>query len=66
MEITVNGEKKTVVGPLTVKGLLESLGVNPRAVAVERNLKIITKDAFDGEAVLEGDNIEIIRMVGGG
>ncbi len=43
MEITVNGQKKNYVGPPLVTGLLESLGVSPRAVVVERNLRIVPR-----------------------
>ncbi len=66
MEISVNGEKKNYPGPMTVAELLCELGVNPRAVAVERNLNIVARDDFDKEIVGEGDSIEVIRMVGGG
>ena len=66
MEIVVNGEKKTVAAPLTLAGLLEFLGINPKAVVVERNLTIVPRADMEKELVREGDTIEIIRMVGGG
>ncbi|MCU0571861.1 MAG: sulfur carrier protein ThiS [Syntrophobacteraceae bacterium] len=66
MRIAVNGKEMQFEGPLSVTGLLESLGVNPRAVVVERNLTILDRDRFSGEAVQDGDSIEIIRFVGGG
>ncbi len=66
MEIRVNGEVKTLESPLTVQGMLEALGINPKAVAVERNLSIVARADFDKEPVRDGDTIEIIRLVGGG
>jgi len=66
MRITVNGQSRDVQAPLTLARLLESLGVNPKAVVVERNLRIIDRTVFDEEGLGEGDRIEIIRLVGGG
>lgn len=66
MEITVNGERRTLDGPTTVVELLHLLGIDPRAVVVERNLDIVPRDAMGSEPVLAGDSIEIIRLVGGG
>lgn len=53
-------------GPLTVGGMLESLGINPKSVVVERNLKILSRSEMASEAIQEGDIFEIIRLVGGG
>jgi thiamine biosynthesis protein ThiS len=66
MQITVNGEKRTYVDSLTLVGLLELLGVNPKSVVVERNLQIVDRSQVESEIVQDGDSIEIIRFVGGG
>ncbi len=66
MHITVNGQSRDVATPLTVAELLEMLGINPKTVVVERNLKIIDRRDFNLEALEDGDQIEIIRLVGGG
>ena len=66
MEITVNGEKREYFGPPCVTGLLESLGISPRPVIVERNLRIVPRSELEKEPVLDGDKFEIIRFVGGG
>ncbi len=66
LQIRVNGQMKTCQAPLTVGKLLQELGIHPRAVAVERNLHIVPREAFDEEPVENGDSLEIIRMVGGG
>jgi sulfur carrier protein len=66
MEITVNGEKLNYEGPPTVVGLLQSLGINPRAVAVELNLQIVLSDEIEAAELQDGDCLEVMRMVGGG
>lgn len=66
LEIILNGEKKNLDEPMTVTGLLESLGINPKTVAVERNLKIVARSNYSSEMVKGGDSVEIIRFVGGG
>ena len=66
MEITVNGEKQEHDGKMTVGQLLETLGIDPEAVVIERNLEILSLDDHGKTVLEEGDSIEIIRMVDGG
>jgi thiamine biosynthesis protein ThiS len=66
MRIRVNGKEMKFESPLTVEGLLDRIGVNPKAVVVERNLEILDRKSLGGEPVKEGDSFEIIRFVGGG
>ncbi len=66
MDITVNGEKRRFEGPITVAGLLAALALQPRKIAVERNLEIVPKSLFDETALSDGDKIEIVQFVGGG
>ena len=66
MDITVNGEKKRFEGPITVAGLLAALELQPRKIAVERNLEIIPRSLFGETALSDGDKIEIVQFVGGG
>ena len=66
VEITLNGEKRTLDPPLTITGLLQSLGINPQSVVVERNRKIIPQSRMEKETVQDADTIEIVRLVSGG
>ncbi len=66
MDITVNGEERRFEGPMTVAGLLASLELQPRKIAVERNLEIVPKSLFEDTALSDGDKIEIVQFVGGG
>jgi len=66
MQIQVNGEKMTFDAQLTVRTLLDHLGINPQAVAVEHNLNIVNRDDYAAAQLQEGDSVEVIRFVGGG
>ena len=62
----MNGDPHEVAGPLTVTALLDQLAIDPRRVAVERNLVVLKREAFGTTMVAEGDEIEIVNFVGGG
>lgn len=64
-KILLNGESVEVT-VTTVRQLLESIGLDGRKVAVERNLEIVPKSAYDNTPILEGDRIEVVHFVGGG
>lgn len=66
MTITLNGDPFDVSGPLTVSQLLAALDIDARRVAVEHNLVVLKRAAFDGVIVCEGDQVEIVNFVGGG
>lgn len=66
MELTINGERRAFEGPLDVAGLVLALGLEPRKVAVERNLEIVPKSRYGATALADGDRIEIVHFVGGG
>ena len=66
MTITLNGEPFELSGPLTVTELLSHLEVDARRVAVEHNITVLKRTAFDETIVREGDQVEIVNFVGGG
>ena len=66
MFVTINGEKRALPAAQTIEGLLESLGVDVRKVAVELNLEIVPRSAYGDTAVAEGDRLEIVHFIGGG
>lgn len=65
MHIQVNGESRQVTAT-TLTGLVEELGLDPRKVAIERNLEIVPKSLHATTALTDGDRIEIVQFVGGG
>ena len=66
VEITVNGEIRTVPTGLSLNGFLQHLSLNARKVAVEHNLEIAPRDRYDAIKIQAGDRLEIVHFVGGG
>ena len=66
MTIRLNGEPFDISGPVTISALLAQLNIDPRIVAVEHNVVVVKKQQYDATMVREGDEIEIVRFVGGG
>jgi thiamine biosynthesis protein ThiS len=66
ISLQVNGKHVELAGPTKLLAYLEKLGVDPRAVAVEHNGQIIERAQFEKVVLGDGDQVEIVRMVGGG
>jgi len=66
VHITLNGEPYELASPLTVAQLLARLEIDSRRVAVEHNLVVVKRAAFEQTMVNEGDEVEIVNFVGGG
>jgi sulfur carrier protein len=62
----VNGESRALGAPSTVAGLLASLGLDGRKVAVERNEEIVPRSAYGNTWLADGDWVEIVHFIGGG
>lgn len=66
-EIRLNGAPHRIPNSVeTLQQLVESVGCDPRAVAVEVNGEIVRRAYLAGAAVRPGDSIEIVRFVQGG
>ena len=66
MTIKLNGDPHQLQGPLSVSALLVHLDVDSRRVAVELNLNVVKKAAYDSSLINDGDEVEIVNFVGGG
>ena len=66
MRVTVNGEAMTVEDGVTIAELLELLEVNVAHVAVERNRELAPRREHARTALQDGDQLEIVTLVGGG
>ena len=66
LEITVNGEPRTIPAGLNVVELLKHLEVVPDRVAVELNRSIVRPPAWESTRIEEGAQLEIVQFVGGG
>ena len=66
MTLTINGERRAFDGVRDIAGLVARLKLDPRKVAVERNLEIVPRSAYGATPLADGDRIEIVQFVGGG
>jgi sulfur carrier protein len=66
MQVTINGDIQIVPEGLTVRGLLEHLGMTEGPVAVERNRDVVPRAEHGKVALSPGDLLEIVHFVGGG
>ena len=66
IQVRINGETKRVAAGSTIAALVADLGVDPKRVAVERNLEIVPRSTLGDVAVADGDAFEIVYFVGGG
>ena len=64
--LEVNGKPVEHERPTPLVEYIESLGDDPRAVAVEHNGEILQRSAYASTTLRAGDRVEIVRMVGGG
>ena len=66
MTIKLNGDPHEITRPLSVSALLQQLEIDARRVAVELNLSVVKKAAYDSSVINDGDEVEIVNFVGGG
>jgi thiazole synthase len=66
LEITLNGEAKTLAQPVSLLQLLEQLGCDRRRVAVEVNAEVVPAAHHAERLLASGDAVEIVTLVGGG
>ncbi len=64
--LTVNGRRRELEDGLTLKRYLESLGVNLQFVAVAYNGEVVERTDYGSIVLGEGDDLEVVRPVGGG
>jgi len=65
MNIQLNGEVHST-SCSTVSQLVAELGLDSQWVVVERNLTVPEKSSWSNTPIEEGDQIEIVRFLGGG
>jgi thiamine biosynthesis protein ThiS len=66
LTIRLNGEPFELPGPVSISALLAELNIDPRIVAVEHNIVVIKRQQYESTMIGEGDEVEIVRFVGGG
>lgn len=66
MDVVINGEHRHIAAGVTLLELLNELELDPRAVVVEHNRRIVRRAGLSDVTVAEGDAIELVHFVGGG
>ena len=67
MQFTVNGELRSLdPSAARLDQVIQQLGHHPRLFVVEYNGLILTPDRWEAQQVRDGDNLEIVTIVGGG
>ena len=66
LNVIINGEAKNLGKAMTLNEMLVLLGLDPRKIAVERNLEIVPRSTFAEVQVRDGDKYEIVHFIGGG
>lgn len=66
IDVLVNGQPRAVAAGATLLELLAGLALDPRAVVVEHNRKIVRRPSLGEVRVAPGDAIELVHFVGGG
>ena len=69
LDLNVNGEQRHLdpaPTPTTLVSVIEALDYNPQLVVVEHNGVIVPRTQWPNASVSDGDNLEIVTIVGGG
>ena len=66
MYITINGERRELTGETSLAALLAEFELPRGKVAIERNLEIVPKSAYQSTMLADGDRLEIVHFIGGG
>ena len=66
LNVSVNDAERTIPEGTTIEALLGLLGLQPRFLAVELNRRVVPRSEHRQTVLAEGDQIEIVTLVGGG
>ena len=66
MRVRVNGEDRELAEGVSVAALLESMELDVNGIAVALNMEIVRRGEYGDTQLSDGDEVEIVRAVGGG
>ena len=66
IDVTINGQPRTVPAGTTVLALIGELGLAGKPVAVEKNREIVPRAQHATTELAAGDQVEVVTFVGGG
>jgi len=66
MELIINGKAEQLPEGINATQLIEQLGLSNERLAMEVNREIVPRSGFETHIFSPGDQIEIVRAIGGG
>ncbi len=66
VQVTINGEARKLPASVSVADLIEHMGYDRRRIAVEVNGEVVPLIRHAERRLIDGDAVEIVRLVGGG
>ena len=66
MNITINGEHRTLESRTSLDELVQLLDLKGKRLAIEVNQEIVPRGQFDTFQLSENDSVEIVHAIGGG
>lgn len=64
--LTVNGKRIEMEQPVSISACLDFLGISAEKVVVELNYEIPDRKKWTEIILNDGDNLEIVKFIGGG
>jgi thiazole synthase len=66
ISLQLNGTRTVVAAGTTLGALIDEKGLVRRMIAVEYNGEILPRARYDAIVLHDGDQLEVVHMVGGG
>jgi sulfur carrier protein len=66
IELSVNNERKTLATNTLLSDALQAWGYGDSKIAVAINGEFVSRSTYTERALLNGDQIDIVKPVGGG
>lgn len=66
MRVTVNGKDHELQSHTSLSDLVAGFNLQPKFVAIEVNCELVPRRNYDETMLQEGDQVEIVTLVGGG
>ncbi len=66
MKIRLNGKVREVGDGISIRHLLNELGLHPMRVAVQRNEEIVKRDRYEAVILQPDDTVEVLTIMAGG
>ncbi len=66
IHLRLNGEPRELCAPASILELLRAYDVELRTIAVAHNGVVVPRERLEEIQLSDGDEVEVVRMVGGG